>query len=75
MQDLENAEKRICEIKEKRKQEDIKTCYSNLESLSNIINDLNKLSDPILKKNKEKLIEKCNEEKKTKYKIYNFTII
>ena len=41
MQDLENAEKRICEIKEKRKQEDIKTCYSNLESLSNIINDLN----------------------------------
>ena len=63
MQDIENIEKRICEIEEKRKQEDIKTCYSNLESLSNIINDLNKLSEPILKKIKKKLIEKCSEEK------------
>jgi len=68
MQDIENIEKRICEIEEKRKQEDIKTCYSNLESLSNIINDLNKLSNSILKEIKEKLIERCNEEKKSNIK-------
>jgi hypothetical protein len=64
MNKLENAEKRINQIKEKRKQLDIKTCYTNLESLSNIINDLNMLNDPIYKKIKEKLIENCNKEKK-----------
>ena len=64
MQKLEIAEKTISEIKDKRKLENIKTCYSNLESLSKIINDLKKLNDPDIKEYKKKLIDNCEKEKK-----------
>ena len=66
MRKLQKAEEIILEIKEKRKQEkqeDIKTCFSNLKSLSDVLNDLNKIYDSIFTKIKEKLIEECNKEK------------
>jgi len=59
MQELKNIEIKINEIKDRRKQADIKTCYSNLESLSNIANDLNKLKDLLTK-----MIENYQKEKK-----------
>ena len=63
MEKLKKAEEIILQIKEKRKQEDIKTCFSNLKSLSDVLNDLNKIHDSIFTKIKEKLIEECNKEK------------
>ena len=64
MQELKIIEIRINEIKVRRKQADIKTFYSNLESYSNIVNDLNRLNDPLIKKYKDNLIENCQKEKK-----------
>ena len=64
MEELKKAEKAINEIKDKRKKEDIKTCYSNLDSLSNIIQELEKLKDPPIQEYKNKLIKNCEEEKK-----------
>ena len=71
MQKLKDAEKRILEIEKKGNQEDIKTYFSNLKSLSDVVKDLNKIYDydSICNKNKEKLIEKCNKEKELNIKI------
>ena len=63
MQKLEKAEKAINEIKDKRKQEDIKTCYANLESLSHIEDYLNKLNNRHIKGYRDKLIDNCKKEK------------
>ena len=64
MQKLKDAEVKINDIKAKRKLEDIKTCYSNLQSLSDIANDLNKVCNSIMNNYKNKLLECCEKEKK-----------
>ena len=66
MNEIKSIERQLDNIKNKRKQNNIKTCYSNLVTLSNIMNDLNKyiFNDP-LKEHKDRLKKICETERKT----------
>ncbi len=56
MNEIKSIERQLDNIKNKRKQNNIKTCYSNLVTLSNIMNDLNKYTyNDLLKDHKDRL--------------------
>ena len=72
MNEIRNIERKLDDLMNRRKQNNIKTCYSNLDSLSHIMQELNNNLNWLIYNHKTKLIEVCEEEKKAniQYIIY-----
>ena len=64
MNEIRNIERKLDDLMNRRKQNNIKTCYSNLDSLSHIMQELNNNLNWLIYNHKTKLIEVCEEEKK-----------
>ena len=63
MYKIRNIEKKLDDLKNKRQQNGIKTCYSNLDSLSDIMQELNNNMNWLVYNHNTKLIEICEKEK------------
>ena len=62
MEELKSIANQFEDLKEKRKLKDIKTCYSNITSINNLINRLNNISEEIIRNEKAQLIKIYQEE-------------
>ena len=62
MEELKTIEEQFQDLIQKRNQKDIKTCYTNIEDISNLINKLNQLNDTIIISKKDDLIDIYNQE-------------
>ena len=67
MNELKSIEKEFQRIKNQSNDEknDLKICYKTVQDISNIINRINNISDKIVQKNKHKLIEIYQKERKS----------
>ena len=64
MDEIRNIERRLDDSILRRKQNDIKTCFNNLDSIFHIIDELNNKYNDLFNQHKEKLKVVCEEEKK-----------
>jgi hypothetical protein len=64
MDEIRNIERRLDDSILRRKQNDIKTCFNNLDSIFHIIDELNNNNNDLFNQHKEKLKVVCEEEKK-----------
>jgi hypothetical protein len=55
MDEIRNIERRLDDLILRRKQNDIKTCFNNLDSISDIIDELNNNNNDFFNQHKEKL--------------------
>lgn len=62
MEELKTIEEQFQDLIQKRNLKDIKTCYANIEDISNLKNKLNQLNDPIIISKKDDLIDIYNQE-------------
>lgn len=62
---IQSIQREFDQLKYKKKQNNIKICYSNLVELDNIKNKLQQNYDYNLQEHKSKLIDMCEKEKKT----------
>jgi hypothetical protein len=64
MDEIRNIERRLDDSILRRKQNDIKICFNNLDSIFHIIDELNNNNNDLFNQHKEKLKVVCEEEKK-----------
>ena len=65
MEEIKSLERRLDDIKLKRKINNIKLCYSNLKDINDIMNSLKEKGNDLLKDHKQKLRKICEIERNT----------